>query len=186
MKKVLPVLAIAFLLSGFYSCTKEGDTTSALCSDGVMNGKESEIDCGGACTPCPNNATFSCKMNGVGGESYFIGATASGQILGPSIRVYSTTAGNRPLNFMFIPTGLNEPIAISSSNFDYAGEPYTRTNGDTGHVYISVHDTLRHIISGSFSYNASRITGGAGVKCVVSEGLFTNARYHCSGCNPPY
>lgn len=188
MKKIIPVLILVFLVTGFYSCTKESDDTSALCNNSIKDGNESEIDCGGACTPCPDKGTFSCNITGVpplAASSLYVSNNAAGQVLTPSIRVYGTNQNNSPLNFMFIPSVLNQLLPISASNFDFVGEPFIKTSGDTGSVVLTYHDTLRHIISGTFSYGAQRVTQSF-TKCTVTEGVFTNVRYHCNSCTPPY
>jgi hypothetical protein len=77
---------------------------------------------------------------------------------------------------MFIPSALNTPLPISSTSFSFDGEPYMKGSGDTGSVYLSAHDTVRHLISGTFAYNGQRVTQSY-TKCVVSEGIFTNVRY---------
>jgi hypothetical protein len=113
----------------------------------------------------------------VGGTQYFVSNNASGQKLNPSIRISGTNAANNnPLNFMFIPTELNVPLPVNASGFNYAGEPYTKAGEDTGHVVLTAHDTLRHIISGTFAFSAQRVTQSF-TKCVVNEGRFTNVRY---------
>lgn len=184
MKKYLLVLFSATLTVGFFSCKKEVDNTE-LCYNNIKDGDETEIDCGGTfCEPCLPAGRFSCTINGIRGVANFTSENAAGQVLGPSVRIYGTNSGNMPFNFMFIPSELNQPIQISSSNFNYAGEAYTKSSSDTGTVVITAHDTLRHIISGRFSLAAQRVTKDT--RCTVNNGEFTNVRYHCKECNPPY
>ena len=49
-----------FLLSGFLfvSCL-DNDTDVATCSDGIQNGTETGIDCGGDCQPCADLSVLS-------------------------------------------------------------------------------------------------------------------------------
>jgi hypothetical protein len=177
MKRIIPVLMIAFIVSGICSCTKKSEGTAVLCDNGVKDGNENEIDCGGACTPCPDKGEFHCTIDGVAGSMLYVTKVASGQVLAPSIRVAGQSQnGDIPFNFMFIPSALNTPLPINASTFNYAGEPYTKGSGDTSTVIVTANDTLRHIISGTFSLGAQRIVGTPS-RCAVSNGVFTNIRY---------
>ncbi|MUP42245.1 hypothetical protein FLP08_06645 [Gramella aestuarii] len=59
MKKIkfsLTVLVFAAIMTG---CSSDDDlnvTPTASCSDGIQNGTETGVDCGGSCTPCENQA----------------------------------------------------------------------------------------------------------------------------------
>lgn len=59
-RRLLTVMAI--LVFGFgltTSCSKDDDinTPMATCEDGIKNGTETDIDCGGNCTPCTTGVT---------------------------------------------------------------------------------------------------------------------------------
>ena len=60
MKKIkfsLTILAFAAIMTG---CSSDDDLNVdpvASCSDGIQNGTETGVDCGGSCTPCETNAT---------------------------------------------------------------------------------------------------------------------------------
>ena len=164
----MPLLVFS-ALTIFFSCTK---TTSTTCNNGIKDAGEQEIDCGGtSCKPCLPAGTLTCTL----GTTAYVGTSTGGQILGPSIRVYADDNQNRPLNFMFVPGALNQPINIASANFSYQGDPYTKQGGDTGTVYITALDTTRKIISGTFAFSASRFTGG--ISDAATNGIFTNIRY---------
>jgi hypothetical protein len=59
--KIYTILALAFLVA-FASCNNDDDADNmmpepmATCSDGIMNGDETGIDCGGTCTECETMA----------------------------------------------------------------------------------------------------------------------------------
>ena len=60
MKKTTLLLSLFFVtLALFTACDKEEDTntTNATCTDGIQNGNETGIDCGGSCSPCSTTAT---------------------------------------------------------------------------------------------------------------------------------
>ena len=182
MKKVILVLITVSLVAGFNSCKKTtSEVNAALCNDGILDGAETEIDCGGnPCTPCPPTSTFACIMTGglpiPGGQQNLTEVTSYGQTLGPSIRVFSRN-GSSPLQFMFIPGAIGQLNYVSSLSFNYAGEPYTVDDtATTGGVILTEHDTLRNIISGTFSFNAER-SSNRDHKCRVHDGVFTNVRY---------
>jgi hypothetical protein len=170
MKRVLLALSVFLSILAMNGCREETNY-SALCNNNIKDGLETEIDCGGDCLACPDAATFSCTL----GNSSFVSSNAIGQILGPSIRISAVDAEGRPLNFMFIPAALNQPIQISAGGFSYQGEPYYKGSSDTGTVVITAQDTLRKIISGNFGFRGNRI--GSGQVASVSNGVFTNVRY---------
>lgn len=170
MKKLLPLLTFVLLLP-FAACEKTDEDTSALCNNGILDGKETEVDCGGDCSACPPAATFSCTL----GVTPFVSNNAHGQILGPSIRINAIDNDGRPMNFMFLPSAVNQPLLITSAAFSYLGEPYTKGLSDTGSVTITALDTLRKIISGNFAFSCTRITNNT--RNAATNGVFTNVRY---------
>lgn len=170
MKSFLPLLAISFLVFGIYSCEKTGTDTSGLCNNGLLDGEETEIDCGGDCDTCAV-ATFKCTL----GNTAFNGTDPKGYILGPSIRVASVDDQGRPMHFMFLPVALNTPLPISGGAFSYNGEPYSKGPDDTGHVTITMLDTTRKLISGTFGFSGNRVTNNT--VNVVKDGTFTDIRY---------
>ena len=60
MKKVLFTCMLTLATGAFItSCSSDDDSgTSATCTDGIQNGNETGVDCGGSCTPC-TDATLS-------------------------------------------------------------------------------------------------------------------------------
>jgi hypothetical protein len=66
MKKLfLTGMAITALL--FTSCSKDSETPLeqlSTCTDGIMNGNETGIDCGGACAPC-ETANLDSDLSGL-------------------------------------------------------------------------------------------------------------------------
>ncbi len=170
MRKTFLVFTIAFLVLGIYSCEKETKITA--CDNGKKDNDETEIDCGGSCQACPDPAYFRCLTNNIP----YVTSNLSGQKLTPSIRINANNGSL--LNFMFIPNlnSIGQPVVISSANLNFAGEPYNLEPGeDTGSVVLTSIDTLRQIVSGTFSFRAQRITSNQ--KVYVQEGVFTNVRY---------
>lgn len=173
MKRLLLVLSTIVLLSGFSSCEKEDGNNktnySQYCSDGIKNGAETEVDCGGDCEACLPAATMTCTL----GNSNFTAHTCFGQILGPNIRIYGND--NRPVHFMFVPSQLNTELPITALSFAYNGEAYGLEVGDSGRVVLTYLDTVRKIASGTFYFTGNRVTGPSSAS--ASNGVFTNVRY---------
>jgi uncharacterized protein (TIGR02145 family) len=59
--KILVVCAFAALTVIYLGCKKE---TRASCSDGIKNGTETDIDCGGSCSPCTADTPKVTDMDG--------------------------------------------------------------------------------------------------------------------------
>ncbi|HLP49287.1 MAG TPA: hypothetical protein VK154_00230 [Chitinophagales bacterium] len=173
MKRLLLVLSTALLLTAISSCEKTDDTgnknDTSLCNDGILNGGETEIDCGAACDDCPPPATMSCTL----GNTSFVAHTCYGMILGPNIRIYGND--NRPVHFMFVPSQLNVELPINAVSFAYNGEAYAMEPGDSGRVVLTYLDTVRKIASGSFYFTGNRVTGPNSAS--VTGGAFANVRY---------
>jgi hypothetical protein len=168
MKNLLLALTVSLFVLGFYSCEKKPIDASTLCHNGIKDTTETEIDCGGSCEPCPPKGTFSCKM----GNTNFTVNNAYGQIASPSIRIYAND--QRPLMFMFVPTGINQRLPVNYVSFAYRGEAWTLK--DSGTVILTSLDTVRKIASGTFYFNARRTTGSDTTS--VRNGVFTNIRYN--------
>ncbi|WP_299441069.1 GEVED domain-containing protein [uncultured Aquimarina sp.] len=54
-----------------------GGTTGATCTDGIQNGNETGVDCGGSCSPCQTNVTY-CSATGNGGPEGITNVTFAG------------------------------------------------------------------------------------------------------------
>jgi hypothetical protein len=175
MKKVLFYFASAVIMCSVWSCekTEVKAPDTSLCADGIKNGGETEVDCGGPCTACLPAGIVNCTLGGTDYKSQSTG----GQILGPSIRIYSVrdSAQGRPLSFMFVPGPVNQPIRISDVSFSFSGEPYHLGEGDSGVVVLTTLDTVKQIASGTFSFIGKRITAAQRVTC--TDGVFNNVRY---------
>lgn len=170
MNKFFLFLSLTILATSFYSCEEETISTEN-CNNGIKDGGETEIDCGGPCSTCPTAGTLTCTL----GATSYVGVTAAGQNLSPSIRVYARDNNNRTLDFMFVPSALNSELTINDARFSYQGEPYIKAPGDTGHVTITALDTTRKIISGYFGFSARRVTGFTINR--ATGGVFENIRY---------
>ncbi|MGW8315274.1 MAG: hypothetical protein ACWGNV_06715, partial [Bacteroidales bacterium] len=57
MKRFL-IIALGIIVSVLIGCSNDPDPDPSTCSDGIMNGNETDIDCGGDCQPC-----FDCLSN---------------------------------------------------------------------------------------------------------------------------
>lgn len=84
--QVLPEGSIAFENEGNSDDEGDGDgddddTPQPTCSDGIKNGDETGIDCGGACTDCPTNTTSKVEAESgtiLGDASVYDDGAASG------------------------------------------------------------------------------------------------------------
>lgn len=173
MKNLHLICIAVLLITGFNSCTKSVDSHTVLCNDGILNGGESEIDCGASCGDCPEAGTVSCRL----GNSDFLSTNPSktyGQRLASSIRIYGNDG--RPLFFMFVPGPVNQEVPITSVSFAYNGEAYAMEPGDSGKVTLTSLDTLRKIASGTFWFTGNRTTGPDTTS--ARNGVFTNIRYN--------
>ncbi len=56
------IVAWLLLILGLGSCGDDGQQVEPSCDDGVMNGEETDLDCGGPCGPCA--AGGGCKTDG--------------------------------------------------------------------------------------------------------------------------
>lgn len=45
------------------SCESSDDTPTQTCSDGIQNGDETDVDCGGSCTPCEEERSFTIAIS---------------------------------------------------------------------------------------------------------------------------
>ena len=169
MKNFILLLTTLFLATGFYSCEKKVETIdTAHCGNGIKDGDEKEVDCGGAgCDACAPRGTFFCNI----GNTTFTVPDAIGQVFSPSIRLYANDS--RPLLLMFVPTATNQSLPINYVSFAYRGEAYTLR--DSGSVVLTKLDTVRKIISGTFYVNARRTTSSDTTS--IQNGVFENIRY---------
>ncbi|WP_066315994.1 beta strand repeat-containing protein [Aquimarina aggregata] len=81
MRKILFTLMLTFATGAFVvSCNGDDDTpgSSSTCSDGVQNGNETGVDCGGSCNPCTANS----ELTGDVTENTTLDATIEYQLTG--------------------------------------------------------------------------------------------------------
>ncbi|MCB0556649.1 MAG: hypothetical protein KDD02_24095 [Phaeodactylibacter sp.] len=52
LKFLFLLFAITGMVVTWQSCDKDNDEPEATCSDGIQNGDETGVDCGGSCAPC--------------------------------------------------------------------------------------------------------------------------------------
>ncbi len=161
------ITCVCTLLLFSHCTTKKKDS----CSNGILDGVETEIDCGGAsCTACPTPATLSATLSGLNYNASTINCERSGS---HHIQSYGGSTG---IDFSFTITALNTPLPVSDGNFFGGGDGYYFQLGDTGTVVVTAHDEVKKIISGRFSFsgtsNNSQVT-----KSQVQSGRFDNVRY---------
>ena len=172
MKNIFTLLTLTFLLTGFYSCNKVEAPDTSYCHNGIKDGTETEIDCGGLCDSCAATAVVSCNL----GTGTFISTRSDqtfAQVLTNSMRIYANDG--RAMFFMFQPTALNTPLPIFALNFEYQGEAYTLETGNMGEVMLTSNDTVKKVMSGTFWFTAGRVTGPDTTS--ARNGVFTNVRY---------
>ncbi len=176
MKKKLLLLVSVVIMITTYSCTEKNTEPnySSLCNNGILDGKENEIDCGGDCDSCAPYGVVSCDL----GTSLFRSTRSDrtfGERLGNSFRIHANDG--RPMYFMFKPEPVGQVSTIFAISFEYNGEAYTLEPGDMGEVVITQYDTLRNLIGGTFWFTAGRVTGADTTS--ARNGVFTNVR--CKG-----
>ena len=122
MKKVIVALALFGGMIGT-SCSSDDDNGDLFtCTDGIRNGDETNIDCGGSCTPCEtgieNPATYNFTRNGENTVSFDgqttrlqMGDEIVGALLDPS------TTANELLSMYAHVTGESnfENVALNAS-----------------------------------------------------------------------
>ena len=173
MKRILLLVIATVFVTTFYSCTETNTEPdfSSLCNNGLKDGEETEVDCGGDCDSCPPYGVVHCDL----GNTVFNSTAANvtfGQILGNSIRIFASDG--RPMYFMFKPEPIGQPASIFALSADYRGEAYTLEPGDMGEVVITEVDTVRNMLSGTFWFTAGRVTGPDTTS--ARNGVFTNVR----------
>ena len=161
---IIMSLGLSFLVVG---CNSTND-----CENGVLDGSETEIDCGGDCEPCPADPTLTATVEGVPYVATQFTAGVSGN---NAINIGSSGTAGTHVNFTFSGSGLNTYLPITGGTYynNIQGFSYHFVFGDTGSVYLTSHDELRKIISGHFWYNAT----GFGASGSINDGHFENVRY---------
>lgn len=53
MKKLIPTILMFTALIFFFASCNDSNTQKISCFDGIKNGDETDVDCGGSCNPCP-------------------------------------------------------------------------------------------------------------------------------------
>jgi len=167
MKTQLLSLLFVSALIGLTSCSKKTD----YCENGILDGDETEIDCGGGCEACPPYATFTATVDGSPYvASNFFDAGQNGST------IYFTTGGTAGtyVGVTFVGTALNTALPITDANITLASQGiFNYQLTDTGSVVLTAIDTERKIISGRVGFSA---TAGPTTK-TVSNGVFENVRY---------
>jgi len=171
MKKSLTLILICALMIA--SCSKTtSPTPTNLCVDRVMDGGETEIDCGGSCSACPPVAAISSSFlsNPYVASSIYANYTPSTDAVSLNT---SGTAG-QTVQFTFV--GSNIGVSnVTAATCYLSSDSYVLSSTQPGTVTITSKDTLRSIISGSFNINLVRQSGGS---TNALTGSFTNLRYN--------
>lgn len=170
MKKLFYLLFASMLVVATVSCNKEEEPSPEdTCANGIKDGTESEIDCGGPCEACPPPATFNADFMGFN----YVASSVTGYWNGNGLRIHTEGTGDADIYFNFVGTTLNTPLPITdaSAYFDY--DNYHFSLNDTGHVVLTHYDGVRRIMSGTVSFSADYY----GDKITVKNGVFNNVRY---------
>ena len=134
MKKIkfsLTILAFAAILTG---CSSDDDlnvTPSASCTDGIQNGDETGVDCGGSCTPCETQAQKDgvidsqddpdldpADLKGDVTADITLDATTAWTLTGPlEVKAGATLTIDPGTTIMAEPGGTNVYIAIEQDAF---------------------------------------------------------------------
>ena len=173
MKKIIYIVFLSLFV--FASGCKKTTDNTALCNNGVLDGGETEIDCGGPCTACPPAATFTAKLNGL-----WFTATSTPKTLywtqnGPSLSIRASnpiTAISVGL-FFSTPT-INQAENLNSASVNY-NDNYIIQPRDSSSITVTSIDTLRKTISGTFRFTA---TAPPSNPMRVDSGTFTNLRIY--------
>lgn len=141
------------------------------CTDGIMNGPETEIDCGGTCAACPPAGTVTATLEGYP----FNGAQISASQGNNQYGLHVSGTGGTSMQFTCVGSALNTPLPITAAQFDDGNYNYYYELTDTGSVVITSNDLTRKIFSGHFSFSGT--TAGGSYKGKVENGVFENVRY---------
>lgn len=168
MNKHLSITLLVAVFAALTGCTK---SKTDYCTDGMLNGDETEIDCGGECEACPPAATLTATTDGY---PYVASQFYNGQGGTSAIQIYTQGTAGVNVRFSFVGTTTNTALPITDAELSIPGSgSYDFALGDTGHVVLTAIDIQRKIISGTFSFNVSYI----GNKKNVTNGIFENVRY---------
>ncbi|WP_299889010.1 GEVED domain-containing protein [uncultured Lacinutrix sp.] len=134
-----------------------GGTPTPTCSDGIQNGTETGVDCGGSCPPCQSNVVYCSATGNDGPEGVsnveFAGinnastrnATGYDDFTSISTSVNVGASYNLKVNIIGYQGGANDEIYAwfdwnSDGDFTDAGEFYTltKTNNLLGSVSVTV------------------------------------------------
>ena len=168
LKKSSVLIVICALMIA--SCSKSPSTNPDLCSDKLKDGSETEIDCGGSCSPCPAGAALS----GTFGADPYVASNISKNYNSPTdaLQISTTGTANESFSFEFVGTNIGvSNVTNASGNFSF--NSYSLSPSRPGTVTITSKDSLRNIISGSFHVNL--IEYGVGTQDSI-VGSFTNVR----------
>ncbi|MEW7281119.1 GEVED domain-containing protein [Aquimarina sp. 2201CG1-2-11] len=145
-----------------YTVTITGGGTDPTCNDGIQNGDETGIDCGGSCEPCQTNVTY-CSATGNGGPEGISNVTFAGinksstrsasgyeDHTSSSANVSVGTNHNLKVTIIGYQGGATDEIYAwvdwnQDGDFADAGENYTvaKTSNLEGNVSISVPQTAK-------------------------------------------
>ena len=169
MKKIFTYLLLIGLAALTPGCTKTVDNT-ASCNNGILDGTETEVDCGGTCTACAPAAVFTANLGGNAFSASQVYWTQSGSSM--SIRANTPTVAIAVGLFFKFPV-LNQPQVLTSASLN-DNENYIIEPGDTSSITVTALDTARKLMSGTFIFHA---TAPPSNHISVDSGVFTNIRY---------
>jgi len=183
-KRLLKVFSVFALLTLVYvGCKKDGDddgTTpvTATCTDGIMNGTETGIDCGGTCTPCTScsdgiqngsetdidcgGACTACAAKSMTADITVVGAFVADTALNNTDSTFDAVGGFTTYR-IFAPSGPSAAITfdltVRFTNSLASVAPNVYYNiGNTGGVYVTlIYKTTTSGITSTYNTTVGRI-----------------------------
>jgi hypothetical protein len=186
---------VAVILVVAISCKKKSSTIAETCSDGIKNQNETEIDCGGSCSPCPillcdgnsSNTYLPLKV----GNSWSLDGPAQNDI---TLTVSSSTESFNSLNYFKVTYSLSGAdyyrVAAngdimeynSTDNTEYLSIPANPTNNQSWTYPLNFSKT-RKVISTNASVNTSKCsyTGCLKLQEFAANGDASTTTYYKKG-----
>lgn len=191
MKRYLMATATLFALI-FTACSDDDNTTEATCSDGIQNGDETGVDCGGSCDPCTSGIvapeTYVFEREGASSVA-FPGQTIRLLMADEIIsKLKDNTATEEEIDAMYahaqdamdfedaaLNASGNNVRSKTAASFDYfSDDPVTqgevRADFD-GYIAEQVNDVFPNWNTVATAGNAGQLTDGSSTRYVNGKGL---------------
>jgi hypothetical protein len=182
MKKYTKFLSLILLISAlaiFVQACKDDDkddqaTPAATCSDGIQNQGETGIDCGGPCTACAEDTSYTAKVDGVVWESDIQSVSNTPATKITLVGIESTSGTRITLTYSgpFTTGTVNIGSTFVAEYRNAQGDPF---GGISGSITFTKFDTTNKVISGTFSCNVKN--NNTNVTKVITNGVIQNIEY---------